>query len=104
MAYAILGLVILALLVERFFSNRDRYQERDAYLRAINLAISEGSQERREFRQLLSEEWTRIQRPEMVHPIHAEEPEFGPPPPPDPAFAQTGRVLPEPENNGEAPE
>lgn len=103
MAYVILGAVVIALLVYLFLQDRRQERERDSYLRAINLSIQEGSQERREFRQLLSEEWTRIQRPEIARPdIRPVEP--GPVPIPDPAFEKVGQIFPEGENGKEAPD
>jgi hypothetical protein len=76
---------------------RSQATERNDYLRAIELAITEGTKERAEYRKLIAELTERIQHPEIPHPIAPVLGPPGPPPVPDEAFEKVGQVLPDPE-------
>lgn len=96
------GFVILVLsgLIWRMW--RAFESDRDTYLHALSLAISEGLKERERYREQISEMATRIQHPELSRPDIDRTQEIPAVPVYDDgeAWAGVGQVLPE-EMNGD---
>jgi hypothetical protein len=88
---AILGGIIL------WYILKSQAQERSDYLRAINLATTEGTRERQEYRELIASLTEKIQHPETPHPVApVQGPAVGPPPQPD-EVDLVGTIQPEPQ-------
>lgn len=84
---------------------RSHAVERDAYIRAVSHAITEGKKERTQLTEqvsnLASEMATRIQHPEIPRPDLRSVPEPGPEPKPEEAYEKVGRIF---SDNGETPD